>query len=64
VPHKNPDAVLDLLALTFRPSEPPSGTLVLALAGGGEIHLDVECIEVRLTDLGAAWSTDHRPHHA
>jgi Protein of unknown function (DUF2948). len=27
------------------------------------MRLDVECIEASLTDLGAAWSTEHQPSH-
>jgi hypothetical protein len=64
VPKASPDAVLDLLAVTFAVTDAPSGTIALAFAGGGEIRLDVECVEARLTDLGAAWSTDNRPHHS
>jgi hypothetical protein len=63
VPKASAEAVLDLLAITFAPTEAPSGTVALAFAGGGEIRLDVECVEARLADLGAAWSTDNRPHH-
>lgn len=63
VPKASADAVLNLLAVTFAPTDTPSGTIALAFAGGGEIRLDVECVEARLADLGAAWSTDHRPQH-
>lgn len=58
-----PDAVLSLLAVTFAQAEPPAGTITLVFSGGGEIQLDVECIEARLSDLGAAWATDGQPRH-
>jgi hypothetical protein len=58
------DAVLSLLAVTFEPGESPSGALTLRFAGGGAIRLMVECIEAELRDLGAAWSTRHKPEHA
>ena len=44
-----PDAILELLALTFEPSqEPPGGVVSLIFAGGAAISLDVECVEARL----------------
>ncbi|WP_119270137.1 DUF2948 family protein [Taklimakanibacter deserti] len=57
------DAVLELLAISFVPGEEPSGTVVLAFAGGGQINLEVECIEARLEDLGPAWTTPNLPSH-
>ncbi|WP_428688279.1 DUF2948 family protein [Roseibium sp.] len=56
-------AVLELLAVTFKPGEDPSGQIELAFAGGASLSLDVECIEAQLSDLGAAWSTPNLPQH-
>lgn len=64
--HVDPSAheqVLSLLAIRFLPKEAPSGWIELVFAGGSAIRLDVECIEARLSDLGAAWSTTARPDH-
>src|SRR5947209_4665681 len=33
----NPDAVLSLLAISFEPSDPPAGKIVLIFSGGGAI---------------------------
>jgi hypothetical protein len=57
------DAVLSLLAITFAPEEPPSGTVTLHFSGGMAIELTVECVEAELRDLGAAWATTARPRH-
>jgi hypothetical protein len=57
------EAVLELLAVRFLPGEAPGGSVVLTFAGGGAIRLDVECIEVALTDLGGAWATRAAPAH-
>lgn len=57
------DAVLSLLAVEFEESEAPAGRLRLVFAGGGTLSAEAECIEARLTDLGAAWETEHRPSH-
>jgi hypothetical protein len=57
------DAVLELLAVNFEVTEEPGGNVTLVFAGGGAVQLAVECIEVRLADLGAAWATAAKPAH-
>ena len=57
------NAVGSLLDIQFAPGAEPGGALNLRLGGGGEISLDVECIDVTLTDLGAPWVTPNRPDH-
>jgi hypothetical protein len=58
-----PDAVLELLAVGFETTDAPAGNVTLVFAGGGAVQLDVECIEARLAELGAAWATAAMPHH-
>jgi hypothetical protein len=58
-----PDAVLELLAISFEATDAPAGKITLHFAGGGAVQLDVEVIEVRLGDLGAAWATAAKPSH-
>jgi hypothetical protein len=58
-----PDDILSLLAIRFKPADPPSGTIELIFAGTAAIRLEAECIEARLTDLGAAWEASSRPVH-
>jgi hypothetical protein len=57
------NTVFSLLAVSFEPSAPPGGTVVLAFSGGAEIRLDVECIEITLADIGPAWSASSCPAH-
>jgi hypothetical protein len=58
------DALASILSVTFTPAEePPGGVVRLVLAGGGEIELDVECLDALLMDLGEAWRTPRRPDH-
>ena len=57
------DEVLSLLAIRFAEGEAPAGAVELTFAGGAAIRLEVECIEARLADLGAAWETRSRPAH-
>ena len=57
------DAVLELLAVRFLPTSLPAGAIELTFAGGAAVRIEVEVIEARLADLGAAWSTNVVPHH-
>jgi len=58
------EGVLELLAITFTPTDEPAGVVELRFAGGGTVRLEVECLEARLQDLGAAWGAKARPQHA
>lgn len=60
---KAKDAVLNLLAVAFDPTDAPAGQVTLVFAGGGAVRLEVEVIEARLADLGAAWAAKARPAH-
>jgi hypothetical protein len=58
------DALASILSVTFVPAEePPGGVVRLVLAGGGEIELNVECLDALLMDMGEAWRTPRRPDH-
>jgi hypothetical protein len=58
------DDVLSLLAIRFVPADQgPGGTIELTCSGGAAVRLDVDFIEARLTDLGAAWETTALPRH-
>lgn len=57
------DAVVNLLAIRFEPGDLPAGSMVLTFSGGGELRLDVECVDVVMTDLTAPWRAQGRPAH-
>ena len=58
------EALASILSVTFTPDEePPGGKVSLVLAGGGEIELEVECLDALLLDMGDAWRTPRRPDH-
>jgi hypothetical protein len=58
------DDVLSLLAIRFEPAaEAPAGVIELTFSGDAAIRLEVDYIEARLADLGAAWETPSRPVH-
>jgi hypothetical protein len=59
-----PEGVLELLAITYQPTNEPAGVVELTFAGGGTVRLEVECLEARLADLGAAWAAAAKPIHA
>jgi Protein of unknown function (DUF2948) len=54
---------LELLSISYAEKDPPAAELHLQFAGGGVVQLDVECINVALTDTGEGWPTSHKPLH-
>ncbi|MCJ2118049.1 DUF2948 family protein [Methylobacterium sp. J-001] len=54
---------MSLLALTFEATDAPSGHIDMVFSGGGAVRLEVECIEVRMKDLGPVWEAVARPGH-
>ena len=57
------DAVLELLAMTFEPAGAPGGRITFAFADGGDLAVEVECIDAALADLCQPWRAPHRPGH-
>jgi hypothetical protein len=60
---KKKQGTLNLLALKFEERDAPSGTVTFLFSGGGEVQLDVECMEAGLQDLGPAWDAKGTPCH-
>jgi hypothetical protein len=58
-----PDAVLNLLDIQFEAGEAPGGTVAFIFAGGGDLRCAVECIDVALADVSAAWPARRKPEH-
>lgn len=57
------NAVVELLALTFEPGEAPGGAVVFTFAGGGDLRVQVECVEAVLADVSTPWPTPRSPTH-
>jgi len=57
------DAVLNLLAVEFIPTDTPAGQVKLTFSGGAALRLDVECLEAEMADLGPEWATAACPAH-
>jgi hypothetical protein len=58
-----PESALELLAMEFAPDEPPGGRVILMFAGGGDLRIDVECLDAVLTDLSERWPAKLAPTH-
>jgi len=58
------EATLNLLAVTFEKTDPPSGMVLLAFADGAIVRLEVECVEVELRDMGLRLPAEACPGHA
>ncbi|MDT4871701.1 hypothetical protein FQZ97_1068430 [compost metagenome] len=54
---------MELLALDFLPTEAPGGQVMMMFAGGGDLRIDVECLDAVLTDLSERWPTRVAPTH-
>ena len=48
---KDKELILSVLSVAFDPGEDGGGRLRLVLAGDGEIGIDVECLDLTLTDV-------------
>ncbi len=57
------DAVVELLAVDFKPGEAPAGTVLLSFAGGADLALEVECLDAVLADVSQPWPTRRSPSH-
>jgi hypothetical protein len=57
-------AIVELLAVAFEPGEAPGGVVLLTFAGGGDLRVGVECLDVALADVSEPWATPRRPGHA
>jgi hypothetical protein len=60
---RGPDAVLELLALHFVPGEAPGGQVLLMFAGGGDLSVQVECLDAVVADLTPRWKAQAQPTH-
>ena len=58
-----PEAVIELLTIDFEPAEAPGGAVVLSFAGGGDLRVEVECIDAALADVSAPWPAKRAPAH-
>ncbi|HZW16438.1 MAG TPA: DUF2948 family protein [Brevundimonas sp.] len=60
---RGPEHALELLALDFVPGEAPGGRVIMMFAGGGDLRIDVECLDAVLTDLSERWPAKVAPTH-
>ena len=57
-------AVIELLSVAFEPAEAPGGSVLLTFAGGGDLRVTVDCLDVVLADVSEPWATSRKPGHA
>jgi hypothetical protein len=60
---RSPEDSLELLALDFMPTEAPGGRVILMFAGGGDLRIDVECLDAVVTDISERWPARIAPTH-
>lgn len=57
------DQVFNLLDIAFAPGEDGAGKLRLTLSGDAEIEIDVEALDLALSDLSRPWEAKAAPRH-
>ena len=57
-------ALVSALALDFEPGEAPGGCVMLRFSHGGDLAVEVECIDAVLADVSEAWPAKGFPDHA
>ena len=57
------DAVIELLTVSFEPGEAPGGAITFSFAGGGDLRVEVECVDAILADVSAPWPARRIPRH-
>ena len=57
------DAVLSLLSVGFEAGDAPGGVINLTFAGGGDLRIQVECLDIVMADISAPWPTPRQPRH-
>ncbi len=60
---RGPETPLELLAIDFEPGDAPGGRVILMFAGGGDLRIDVECLDAVVTDLSERWPAKAAPAH-
>ena len=63
VSRDTPDAYAVVLDASFAPTDAPAGTLILTLAGGGRLRMEVEALDLTLADSGEARRSRNVPTH-
>ncbi|MEL6210403.1 MAG: DUF2948 family protein, partial [Pseudomonadota bacterium] len=57
---KDKDQIISVLSMSFEPASDQegdvSGTVILTLAGDGEIAARVECLDIRIMDMSQPWA--------
>jgi hypothetical protein len=62
----DPEEVRSILSIDFHRDEDENsagGTIDIVFAGGANLLIEVEALEMRLTDLGAVWAANSKPRH-
>lgn len=56
-------ALVSCLAVDFEPGEAPGGAVVLRFSHGGDLRVEVECVDAVLADVSEPWPAAHAPAH-
>ncbi len=51
------------LAMDFEPGEAPGGAVLFRFCHGGDLRVEVDCIDAVLADVSEPWPAHRAPHH-
>ena len=56
-------ALVNCMAVDFDPGDPPGGAVLLRFSHGGDLCVEVECIDAVLADVSDPWTAVRAPDH-
>jgi hypothetical protein len=59
----DPGALVSCLAMDFEPGEAPGGAILLRFCHGGDLRVEVDCIDAVLADVSEPWPAVRAPAH-
>jgi hypothetical protein len=60
---EDPTQLVSCLAFDFEPGEAPGGSVLLRFCHGGDLAVEVDCIDAVLADVTEAWPAARAPAH-
>ncbi|MGC1305102.1 MAG: DUF2948 family protein [Caulobacteraceae bacterium] len=60
---EDPGALVSCLAMDFEPCEAPGGAVLFRFCHGGDLRVEVDCIDAILADVSDPWPASRAPDH-
>ncbi|WP_158915033.1 DUF2948 family protein [Caulobacter sp. S45] len=60
---EDPGALVSCMAVDFEPCEAPGGSVLFRFCHGGDLRVEVDCIDAVLADVSEPWPATRAPDH-